>query len=168
MTKHHYARRAGRGVGAGIVGFYLVLDAIIGPVFRPLARLVARLRLLAWMERGVARLPPWGALVALAVPFVVAEPAKILGLWLIGEGHWLTGVITVALAYLVSLVVVDRIYEAGKPQLLTIGWFATLMTWLVGIKDRLTELVRSTWIWRAARIQKARVARWVARLRAPA
>ncbi len=166
MPGHHQpVRRAGRGVGAVVVGGYVVLDAVIGPIFRPLARLLARVPLLVLLDRGIAKLPPWGALVALAVPFAFAEPAKIFGLYLVGEGHWLWGAITIAAAYLVSLVVVDRIYEAGKPQLMTIGWFATLMTWLVSIKERMAVYVRETRAWRVARVEKARVVRWFSRLR---
>jgi hypothetical protein len=51
------------------------------------------------------------------------------------------------MAYLVSLVVVERIYHAGRAKLKTIAWFAKLMDWLTGIRDRLLAWVRASRIW---------------------
>jgi hypothetical protein len=51
------------------------------------------------------------------------------------------------LAYLVSLVVAERIYNAGRAKLRTITWFAKLMDWLIGNRDRLLAWARTTWIW---------------------
>lgn len=150
MSSQKLGHRIVRGGGAGVVGIYLVLDSVIGPVFRPLSQMLVRSPPIVWMERGVAKLPPYGALVALAVPFLIAEPAKIFGLYLIGESHAVAGVIVIAAAYLVSLIVVDRIYEAGHPQLMTIEWFAKLMTWLVDIRDRLKSAITSSAIWQRA------------------
>ncbi len=63
----------------------------------------------------------------LAVPFAFAEPAKIYALYLMTEGHFATGLVTISMAYLVSLLVVERIYHAGQGKLQTIVWFAKLM-----------------------------------------
>jgi hypothetical protein len=130
-----------------VVVLYVVLDGIITPVFRPLIRWAARLRLVIRLQDIVAALPPYAILVLLAIPFAVAEPAKIFAVYLMIEGHFATGLATIAMAYLVSLLIMERIYHAGRAKLKTIPWFAKLMDWLTGIRDRLFAWARATRIW---------------------
>ena len=134
-------------VPKAVVVVYVILDVIVIPVFRPLLRWVSRLGFVLRLQDIVATFPPYAILVLLAVPFAFAEPAKIYALFLMSEGHFKTGLATIAMAYLVSLVVVERIYHAGQAKLRTISWFATLMDWLTGIRDRLLAWTRTTWIW---------------------
>jgi hypothetical protein len=130
-----------------VVVLYIVLDGIVTPVVRPLLRWVARLRIVIRLQDIVAALPPYVILALLSVPFAFAEPAKIYALYLMTEGQLATGLVTIALAYLVSLLVVERIYHAGRTKLKTIPWFAKLMDWLTGIRDRLLAWVRATRVW---------------------
>jgi hypothetical protein len=106
----------------------------------------------------VAALPSYAILLLLAVPVAFAEPAKIYALVLTGEWHFATGIATMAMAYLVSLAVVERIYHAGQVKLKTISWFAKLMDWLTGIRDRLLAWARATRVW-ALSVQFKRTAR---------
>jgi hypothetical protein len=130
-----------------IVVLYVVLDGIVKPVVRPLLGWVARLRFVIRVQDIVAALSPYAILVLLAVPFAFAEPAKIYALYLITEGHFATGLVTISMAYLVSLLIVERIYHAGRMKLATIPWFAKLMDWLTGIRDRLLAWARATRVW---------------------
>ena len=130
-----------------VVVLYVVLDGIVTPVFLPLIRWVARLRLVVRLQDIVAALPPYAILALLAVPFAFAEPAKIYALYLMTKGQFATGLVTMAMAYLVSLLIMDRIYHAGQGKLKTIPWFAKLMAWLTGIRDRLLTWVRATRVW---------------------
>ena len=134
-------------VAKAVVVVYVILDGIATPVIRPLLRWVARLRFVIRLQDIVAALPPYAILVLLAVPLVFAEPAKIYALVLMGEGHFASGLTMMAMAYFVSLVVAERIYAAGREKLRTIAWFATLMDWLIGNRDRLLAWARTTWIW---------------------
>ena len=52
-------------------------------------------------------------------------------------------------AYVVSILVCERIFHAGKSSLMTIGWFKTLYDWLMAIRDRVLDWFRETRIWRA-------------------
>jgi len=71
-------------------------------------------------------------------------------------------------AHLVSLLTLDRIYHAGHTQLMQIGWFARLMTWLISLRDRAFAMARSTpaWRWSAETVAKLRT--WVRTLIEPA
>ena len=130
-----------------VVVLYVVLDGIVKPVVRPLLGWVARLRFVLRLQDIVAALPPYAILVLLAVPLAFAEPAKIYALYLMAEGHFASGLVTISMAYLVSLLIVERIYHAGRMKLATIPWFAKLMDWLTGIRDRLLAWARATRVW---------------------
>ena len=150
------ARRFLLLVAKAIVAVYVILDSIATPLIRPLLRWVARLRFVIRLQDIVAALPPYAILVLLAVPLAFAEPAKIYALVLMGEGHFVTGLAMMAVAYLVSLVVAERIYAAGQAKLKTILWFAKLMDWLIGNRNRLLAWARATWIWAfSIRLQQA-------------
>lgn len=144
-----------------IVVLYVVLDAIVAPVIRPLLRWVARLRFVIRLQDIVAALPPYAILALLAIPLAFAEPAKIYALYLMGAGHFASGFTTMAVAYLLSLVVVERIYRAGQAKLETILWLAKLINWLTGIRDRLLEWARATRVW-AFSVKLKRQARAIA------
>jgi hypothetical protein len=148
-----------------VVILYVVLDAIAMPVIRPLLRWVAKLRFVIRLQDIVAVLPPYAILVLLTVPLAFAEPAKIYALVLMGKGHFAAGLVTIAMAYLVSLVIVERIYHAGQAKLKTILWFAKLMDWLTGNRDRLFAWVRATTIWKLSVEFKQTVRTLMAKLR---
>jgi hypothetical protein len=152
-------------IAKAVVVVYVILDGIVTPVFRPLLRWVARLQFVIRLQDIVAALPPYAILVLLAVPLAFAEPAKIYALVLMGGGHFATGLATMAMAYLVSLVVAERIYHAGQTKLRTISWFAKLMDWLIGNRDRLLAWARTTWIWTFSIKFKRSVREFITKLR---
>ena len=130
--------------GGAVVVFYTILDMLGVPAMSPLARRILDTGPIAWIRSGSQRLPAYVAIVALAVPFVFAEPAKVYGLVLIGQGHFVWGVVVVVLAYLVSLVLVDTIFEGARPQLRSITWFARLLDWATVIRASATTYVSTS------------------------
>lgn len=130
-----------------VVVLYLVIDAIFAPIFRPLFRWIIKLGYVIRFQEAVAALPPYAILASLAIPFAFAEPAKLIALYLLAAGHLTSGLVMTALAHLVTLVIVERIYHAGEAKLRTIPWFAKLMDWLIGVRDRLLAWARTTPVW---------------------
>jgi len=159
-----FPRRLLLRLAQSVVFIYLVLDAILAPLFQPIARWFAELALIQRAERLIADLSPYAILVLLAIPFVIAEPAKLYALYLIGAGHRVSGIVTLIGAYLISLLVVDRIYQAGAFKLRRIEWFDHLMSWLTHFRDRLVHFVHSTAIWQMAMRLKRDVKEWFAEL----
>ncbi len=143
-------RRALLWLAEALVGLYVVLDDIFTPVFQPVARWIVTFPLVLRLQQFAAELPPYGVLGLMAVPFVLGEPAKLYAVLLIGTGHWVTGLVVLGLAYLVTIVLVERVYSAGRDKLRTIGWFALVMDWLVAIRDRVHEWAKTTTVWAAA------------------
>jgi len=133
-----------------VVGLYVIVDGIVSPLFRPLVRWLSSLQLVKRLERAIASMPPYLLLVMLVVPFGFAEIAKVYAVIMMGEGHFKSGLTIFILAYVVSILVCERIFHAGKGQLLTIAWFATLYNWVMMIKDHILGWFRTTWIWAKA------------------
>lgn len=142
---------------------FIVLDEIARPVYRPLMRWVASLRLMHRMEIWIAARHRLTILVLLAIPFIIVEPLKIVGLFWIGRGAFVSGIVLLGVAYLAGFVIVERIYSAGRAKLLTIGWFAWGMGLLVTLRTALLERVRQTAAWRAAIRARRAVQAWFAR-----
>ena len=146
-----------RVVAEILVVLYVVLDGIVSPLFGPIMRALSRLRLVRRLERAINALNPYVILVLLVVPFGFAEFAKVYGLILIADGHYRVGMTMFIGAYVVSILVCERIFHAGKASLMTIGWFKTLYDWLMVIRDRVLDWFRRTRVWRAAVDLKASV-----------
>jgi hypothetical protein len=99
------------------------------------------------LRHEIEKLPPYPALLALAVPLAVVEPAKLAIMFLAGESHWVIGAIGMICAYAVSLFLTHWLFDIVKPKLLTIPWFARGWRWYVVQRDktwRLLSRVRGT------------------------
>jgi hypothetical protein len=129
-------------------------------------RFLSSLELIRRIERWIVSLPPYVILVLLVVPFAIAELAKAYAVFLMGTGHFKTGFTIFVGAYIVSILVCERTFHAGKPQLMTIGWFAALFNWVMAFKERILAWFRTTEAWRLAAEfkQKARITIQRARL----
>lgn len=148
-----------------VVAIYIVLNSIVAPIFRPLMRFLSSLRLVKRIERGIAALPPYVILVFLVVPFGFAELTKAYAVILMAEDHVRTGMTMFISAYIVSILVCERTFHAGKDQLLTIGWFKVTFDWIMAIKERILGWFRGTTVWRFGTDLKDRVARSLRRIR---
>lgn len=119
---------------------------------------------LAWIERVIARLPPWGALAAFLVPTLLLLPVKLAALWLIGHGQAALGLLLVVAAKLAGTALVARLFHITQPALMRLAWFARAYDRWAGWKTALFARVRISWAWRVGRVVRrraaARLARW--------
>jgi hypothetical protein len=128
--------------------------------WRPLSNLVAKLArfpLWAAAERRIAGLPPYGALVTLAVPSAILIPAKFIGVYLLVTGHFVTAVAIIIAAKLASTALIARIFYLTKPQLMQIAWFQNSYETFVPWQEALFAHIRNSWAWRYGRILRWRV-----------
>jgi hypothetical protein len=70
------------------------------------------------------RLGPYQSLLTLAIPLAVVEPFKLVALFAVGEGHFVSEILIMIFAYAGSLFVAERLFLVLKPKLLTLSWFA--------------------------------------------
>ncbi|MFG1330952.1 hypothetical protein V5F41_06815 [Xanthobacter autotrophicus] len=111
-----------------VCGAVILLDELVRPLYRPLIRRIAELRLMRAFEGWIARRSPYLVLVLIGVPYIVVEPLKFLALIGIANGHAKVGAVAFLLANLVSFVLIERIFTAGKAQLMTLRPMAWLIT----------------------------------------
>ena len=143
-----------------VLTVFIILDELLRPLYRPLLRRLAELRVMRRLEEAVAALPRPLVLLALAIPFAIAEPLKIFGLLLFARGQFWSGLVVTAFAHLMSFVFVERIYHAGREKLLSYRWFAWIMGQVVRVRDRVLGWVRTTAAYRMAMRTRDAVSRW--------
>jgi hypothetical protein len=83
------------------------------------------------VRRSIERLGPYQSLALLAVPVCLVEPLKLIAVFVVGKGHWITGTVMITLAYATSFLVVERLFVIVKPKLLKLRWFARLWSWFI-------------------------------------
>lgn len=135
--------------------------------WQPLVRAfgwIARWRPIAALEAGLARLPPYAALAAFALPAAVLFPFKLLALYLLAHGAPVTAAGVFVAAKLVGTGLVGRIFMITKPQLMRIGWFARGYALFMPWKEALFARVRASWAWRWGRVVKTMAKRHLQRL----
>jgi hypothetical protein len=84
--------------------------------------------LLALARRKIQQLGPYKCLALLLVPLLIVEPLKIAGIAFVGLGHWAAGACVIIGAYATSLLIIDRLFRVAKSKLMTMKWFAALVT----------------------------------------
>ncbi|ABS68031.1 hypothetical protein [Xanthobacter versatilis] len=125
-----------------VCGVVILLDELVRPLYRPLIRRIAELRLMQAFEGWVARRSPYLVLVLIGVPYIVVEPLKFLALIGIANGHGKVGVLAFLLANLVSFVLIERIFSAGKAQLMTLRPMAWLITTAGAVRASVVSWLR--------------------------
>ncbi len=119
----------------------------------PLARLVgklARLPIFAWLERHIAALPPYAALVVFCVPALAMLPVKLLALYWISLGHSMLGVTTIVIAKIAGTAIVARLFQLTQPTLMQLAWFAALYRRWSTWKATIVTAVRTSPAWQSA------------------
>ena len=132
--------------------------------WEPLQRLMARLaRLPLWgrMERFIAGLPPYGALVVFFVPALMLLPVKLLALYWISRGHAILGLAVVLAAKVTGTAAVARLFTLTHPALMRLDWFARLYGRWKPWKDALIARVKASPVWRSTAASVRAIRQWI-------
>lgn len=128
--------------------------------WRPLVQALAylsRFRLWARIEQVIAGLPPYGALLALALPTSILLPLKFVAVYLLAAGQVLAAGLLFVGAKIASTALIARIFLLTQPALMRIGWFAAIYNVVMPWKEALFARIRASWAWRYGRMVKTRV-----------
>lgn len=147
----------------GVLALLLVFEEWGWDTLSALIGWVARLPLLAWLERRIRALPPWAALLMFTVPALALLPVKLGALWLFSQGHAALGLVLLIGAKLLGTAILARLFHLTQPALMQLPWFARWYPRWKAWKDRLLAYVRNSGPWQLARAVKARL---VSRVRA--
>jgi hypothetical protein len=140
-----------------LAALYFLLDGLFGLVVLPVVRRMGRLspfgRLAAWLRT----LPPYAALVILLVPLALVEPPKAWAIYLMATGHLITGALIIVVAYVLEIIIPERLFHVCRGQLLSIGWFARAYAVVAGMRDSLFQWLSGTAAWRVAGTTSSRL-----------
>lgn len=135
--------------------------------WEPLSRFLSRMaRLPVWgqIERLIARLPPYAALLTFFTPVVVLIPIKMLAWYWVAQGHAFLGLAVVAIAKIVGTAMLARLFTLTQPALMKLPWFASLYTRWKNWKDRMIAHVHDMPQWRAFIVRRRLLGRQVRRV----
>ena len=133
--------------GRAIILVYVGLDAIIFPMFRPSSRWLGGKLFVHAAQRRVGRLPAYVILVVIALPFAIAEPAKMLAVYLMASGSRLHRSIGSCRSIFHKPCYCGAALSWRRTKLLTIPWFKVVWQWLMSLRRSLLRRGRSTRIW---------------------
>jgi hypothetical protein len=85
------------------------------------------------LKQRLKRIGAYTALALVLLPVMIVEPLKVVGVWVAGKGHWLTGTFVVAAAYAASLLVVDKLFHILKPNILRAPVLAKVWRGFLGV-----------------------------------
>ena len=104
---------------------YFLLDAIFAAVAIPLSRWIAAHWAFARINAlGPLLLPRYPTLVLFVVPLIVLEPVKPVAALLVATGSAALGLSALAIAEILKLVFIERLFGVGRDKLLSIPAFA--------------------------------------------
>lgn len=154
-------KRILRGLTFGVLAVILLFEEWgWEPLARVMARL-ARLPLWAYLERRIASLPRWGALLVFGVPMVGLLPFKLLALFLFGHGHYVVGFTLLIGAKLLGTALLARLFQLTQPALMQFEWFGLWYPRWKNWKDALMDRIRQSEPWQMGkRFRQAAKAWW--------
>ncbi len=144
---------------------YVVFDVLLGLLFRPLYRYLARIRFLDRLTAHIRNLKPYPSLALFLLPIIILEPAKPVSAFLLAKGHPVIAIAVYLLAEVLKLIIVERLFQITRDKLMSIAAFA----WVYARWRLVSDWLASTGIWSAARRVVLRVRsvcrRWRVELR---
>ena len=99
---------------------YFLIDAIFFSLIRPLGTWFSKLPVFRWVGSWVRSLGPYPTLALFAVPLIVLEPVKPVGLYLIASGNVIDGAVLIGVGEIAKITIVERIFHVGRDKLMTI------------------------------------------------
>jgi hypothetical protein len=107
-------------------------------------------------RRRLRKLGPHMSLRMLAAPTVAVESSKLAALFILGDGHWATGLMVLLCAYMLSLFVTERLFQIVRPQLMKLPWFNKAWRAFESARQNTFGWLRSRWAERPARKGRTR------------
>ena len=116
-----------------LAALYFVIDALFFALIKPFATWLSRLRIFTRVGSWIRSLGPYSTLALFVIPFLVLEPIKPVGLYLIATGKVSDGTLVIGVGEVLKITIVERLFQVGRDKLMTIPAFARcyefVMSW---------------------------------------
>lgn len=140
-----------------VVAFlYFLLDLLFEILLRPVSRWLARIGFFETITKAIEGLGPYTTLTLFLVPLILLEPAKLVGVFLMASGHRVAGIPVLVVGELLKILIVERIFQIGRPKLMTIPAFSWTYNYVVSWLD----WVKALPAWQAIRRQFRQFVQW--------
>jgi len=109
------------------------------------ARVVAAIPLRAfkqWLSDRVDALSPAMTLIVFAVPVIPLFPLKLAGLWLLGNGYWLSAAVVIVAGKFLGLGVTAFIFDVTRAKLLQMAWFRKGYEFIMAMRAKASAIVQ--------------------------
>jgi len=113
----------------------VVFEDVVWAGARAVLRALLRLPPFRKLQQQMGRLPGWAAVPLFLVPEGGARAGEVWAVALLLRGHTVSFLLVYALVRLLATLVAVLVYQACKPALLAIPWFATLVQWTQAVRD---------------------------------
>jgi hypothetical protein len=130
--------QVGRALKPIVVVFavlYFLIDGLFFGLIKPFGTWLSKFRIFSRLGRWVRSLDPYSTLALFVIPFVVLEPLKPIGLYLIASGRVIDGTLLIGVGEVLKITIVERLFQVGRDKLMMIPAFARcyefLMSWRV-------------------------------------
>ncbi|MBI1209097.1 MAG: hypothetical protein GC191_17630 [Azospirillum sp.] len=147
MSLRAVLRGATSPVVIAVAALLLMFEDFVWSMVAAAVARIARLRVIAGLEARAARLGPGWAMALFVVPFAVVAPFHLYGFYLIAIGHAVFGVGIIVAAKLSGTMVLVRLFQVCRPQLMRVRWFARSYYWLVRTKRALYGRLHAMPVW---------------------
>jgi hypothetical protein len=125
---------------------------------------VARWPVIARFEAWLVTLPPWGAVLAFALPSIIILPVKVSALWFAAHHRFALATASVVLGKILATAILARLYRILRPTMMQLRWFAWADTKFFAWRDWAYAFVRSLPAWQQAKALIEKVRAWLAEL----
>jgi hypothetical protein len=162
---HRRPERIARAFKPIIIVFgalYFLIDAIFFSLIRPLGNWLSKLPIFTGVGRWIRSLGPYSTLALFAVPLIVLEPIKPIGLYLVASGNVIDGTLLIGVGEAAKITIVERIFHAGRDKLMTIPAFAWAYARVMALRTYLETLAVWQAMLRAVRAIKETARRFLA------
>jgi hypothetical protein len=143
--KRKRIRKALKPVVISFAVLYFLIDALFFALIKPLASWLSKLRIFARVGTWVRSLGPYPTLALFVVPFVVLEPIKPVGFYLIASGRVMNGALLIGVGEILKITIVERLFQVGRDKLMTIPAFARCYEFVLSWRAYLETLA----VWQA-------------------
>jgi hypothetical protein len=126
---------------------YFLIDAFFVLLVRPIARWLDKLPVFLRIATWIQSLGAYPSLFLFIVPLIVLEPVKPLGLYWIGTGRQIGGVLVLIVGEVIKILVLERIFRITRPKLMSFRAFA----WAYDQVTEFLSYLRSLHVWQSVR-----------------
>ena len=132
MTHRAILKTIFKSLIVGAAAIYFVIDVLFLSLLKPLVGQIANLNLFQAMAPRITSLGPYPTLLLFVIPLVLLEPIKPFSAYLIASGHFIFGLLILALGEVLKITIVERIFHIGRDKLMTIKAFALIYNFVLG------------------------------------